>query len=288
MNQFSPSEAALEGFRMTRERPGTILAWAGIYFLGILAIAAIMMIALGPDFIEIVKRGQFNQADAEAVTQMLEASWPAFFLLLLVVVTLMSVLTAGIYRLVLRPGEPGFAHLRFGPDELRLTAVNLFLFPIGFLCLVGGIAALTMVRATASPLSLVLLLAVISLTAWVGARLSMVTPMTFALGKISFGEAWALTRGRFWSLLGMMLLAAIFYVIIWLLISIIGIAIVTVAGGGAEAIEHGQITPGGIIAALATLVMQFLLSVLQIVMIYAPFAVAYQQLHGDPAVARKA
>jgi hypothetical protein len=38
---------------------------------------------------------------------------------------------------------------------------------------------------------------------------------------------------------------------------------------------------GAIIAFVATLIIQLLLPILQVVMIYAPFAVAYQQLHGD-------
>jgi uncharacterized membrane protein len=94
-----------------------------------------------------------------------------------------------------------------------------------------------------------------------------------------------MTRGRFWPLFGMIVLAVIFYVMIWLLINIIGIAIVTVAGGG-QALGEGGMSPGAAIAALVTVIMQFLLSVLQVVMIYAPFAVAYQQLHGDPVANR--
>lgn len=285
MNQFSASEAALEGFRLTRERPGTILAWAGVYFLGIMAIALLMVLALGPRFAEVMQQGQLTPEDADLVAGMLADSWPAFLLVLLVVATLMSVLMAGIYRLVLRPEEPGLAHLRLGADEFRLTAVNLALFPIGFICLFAAIIAVTYLRETGSPLGIALLLAVVALTAWLGARLSMVTPMTFASRKIAFGPAWRLTRGRMWPLLGMMVLAAIFYLMIWLLLSVIGVAIVAIAGGG-EAIEAGELTPGAVIGGLLTLVMQFLLSVLQIVMIYAPFAVAYQQITGQTATHR--
>ncbi|HVI33129.1 hypothetical protein [Phenylobacterium sp.] len=285
MNQFSASEAALEGFRLTRERPGTILAWAGVYFLGIMAIALLMVLALGPQFAEVMQRGQLTPEDTDLVAGMLADSWPAFLLVLLVVATLMSVLMAGIYRLVLRPEEPGLAHLRLGADEFRLTAVNLALFPIGFICLFAAIIAVTYLRETGSPLGIILLLAVVALTAWLGARLSMVTPMTFASRKIAFGPAWKLTRGRMWPLLGMMVLAAIFYLMIWLLLSIIGVAIVAIAGGS-QAIEAGELTPGAVIGGLLTLVMQFLLSVLQIVMIYAPFAVAYQQITGQTATHR--
>jgi hypothetical protein len=283
MNHFSASEAALEGFRLTRQRPGTILAWAGVYFIGILVIGGLMGVALGPRFAEAMRVSDPSEK-TDAVAVILMDSWPAFLLVLLVVATLMSVLIAGIYRLVMRPEEPGFAHLRLGSDEFRLTAVNLLLFSIGFVCLFAAIVALALVRETGSWLSFLLFAVVIALTAWVGARLSMVTPMTFAGRKIAIGAAWSLTRGRMWPLLGMMLLAAVFYVMIWLLISVAGALIVWLAGGG-QALE-GQVSVVAVVAGVITLVMQFLLYVLQVVMIYAPFAVAYQQITGQPVTHR--
>ena len=45
MNGFSASEAALEGFRLTRERPGTIAAWSVIYFVRRHARSAGVMLA---------------------------------------------------------------------------------------------------------------------------------------------------------------------------------------------------------------------------------------------------
>jgi hypothetical protein len=240
-----------------------------------------MMASLGPQFIEIAKKGHFTAEDADVVGGMLAQSWPAFLLVLVVAVLLMSVLTAGIYRLVLRPQEKGLAYLRLGRDEFRLTSVNLLLFAIGMVCLFSGLLAAAAVEQAAPGLGVVAAAVIGGLTIWVGVRLSLATPMTFATGRISIRESWALTRGHVWPLLGMIVLAVIFYVMIWLLISIIGIAIVALAGGQ-EAMTGGNLTPASGIAAFATVVMQLLLSVLQVVMIYAPFAVAYQQIHGDP------
>jgi hypothetical protein len=281
MNRFSPSEAALEGFRLTRERPGTVLTWCGVYFTGMLVIAILMMVSLGPDFIALAKKGQFTSDDIDAVGSMLARSGPAFLLVLVLAVALMSVLTSGIYRLVLRPTEPGFAHLRLGRDELRLTAVNLLLFGIGMACLFVGFVAAAAGEQVNPALGFALAAVVAVVTVWVGVRLSLATPMTFATHRFSIREAWGLTHGRFWPLFGMIVLAVIFYVMVWLLISIIGLAIVGLAGGE----EGGSFSPVAAIAALATLFMQLILSVLQLVMIYSPFAVAYQQLHGDAPAA---
>ncbi|HEY0436786.1 MAG TPA: hypothetical protein VGC92_09110, partial [Phenylobacterium sp.] len=120
MNRFLVTEAALEGFRLTRERPGTILAWSGIYAVGMLIIGGIMFASLGEDAMAIARKGTFSAADIQAFATRLAQSIPAFLLVLLLAVVLVSVITAGIYRLVLRPDQRGFAHLRLGRDELRL------------------------------------------------------------------------------------------------------------------------------------------------------------------------
>ncbi len=283
MNRFSASEAALEGFRLTRERPKAILAWCGVYFLGMAAIAILMIAILGDDFIALAKKGALA-SDPDAMAEMLSHSAPAFLLLLAMAVALMSVLTAGIYRIILRPEEKRFAYLRLGGDELRLTAINLLLFGVGMLCLVIGFTVIQLSKQGGPLAEAIAVSAVGVITVWIGVRLSLATPMTFALKRISLKPAWMLSRGSFWPLLGMIVLAVIFYVMIWLLITVIGFAIVTIGGGQAAVADVTQLSPATVIAGIATIVMQLILSVLQVVMIYAPFGVAYEQLHGDVSV----
>ena len=150
MNRFSASEAALEGFRLTRERPGAILAWSGIYAGGMLLIGEVMLSSLGADALAIARKGQFSPEDAQVFATKLVHSIPAFMLVLLLAVVLISVITGGIYRLVLRPEQPGFLHLRLGGDEVRLTLVNLLLFAIGLLCLLVGFVAIAAAEQTGS------------------------------------------------------------------------------------------------------------------------------------------
>ena len=84
------------------------------------------------------------------------------------------------------------------------------------------------------------------------------------------------------NLLALVMLAVIFYVMVWLLISIIGAALIGVAGG-AEALDNIKGLTGPAIIGVALYVfLQLILQVIQVVMLYAPFAVAYQQVHGDP------
>jgi hypothetical protein len=279
MKGFSPSEAALEGFRLTRERPGTIAAWSVIYAVSMVLIGEIMLSSLGKEALQIARKGRFSPEDAEVIATKLANSIPAFLLVLLLAVGLISVITAGIYRLVLRPEEKGFVHLRLGADELRLTLVNLLLFGIGLLCLVVGFVAIAAAERGGSYVGLVVGVLVAGLTIWLGVRLSLATPMTFHAHRITLLPAWELTRGRFWPLFGMIVLALIFYIMVWILVTVIWFALMMVAGGP-EAVGAGGTAVAIAIGAVAFIV-QMLVSVVQLVMIYAPFAVAYQQLHGD-------
>jgi len=280
MIKFSASEAALEGFRLTRERPGTIFGWGVVYAVCMFLIGRLMLISLDPELIALTRRQDLDQGDIERVSNLLAQSLPAFLLVLVLVVALLSCLTGGIYRLVLRPGEKGFLHLRFGKDELRLTALNLLLFAVGMFCLTAEIAA---VGAAQQGSSVAGIAAVVLLVAsvWLGVRLTLATPMTFAEHRFAIADAWRASRGRFWPLLGMIVLAVIFYVMVWLLISIIGAALIGLAGGASALQNIGGLTGPAIIGVALYVALQLILQVIQLVMLYAPFGVAYQQVHAD-------
>jgi hypothetical protein len=278
MTKFSPSDSALEGFRITRERPGTILAWSLVYFLGIMVIAMIMVTALGPDFIKFVQKGGLESGDAAAYGAVLRQHQFAFLAIIIISIFLLSVLMGGIYRLALRPSEKGIAHLRLGADELRLTVVNLALFSVGvlFLVLTFGAAKL------GGPFGVLVSLALAVAMIWAGVRLLLATPMTFAEHRIAILDSWRLTKGHFWSLFGMTILAIIFYIMVWLLFSIISYATVAVAGGNEAISNPANLAPLAIVAFIATLMVQLLLPILQVVMIYSPLAEAYRELTGAP------
>ncbi|MDO8378507.1 hypothetical protein [Phenylobacterium sp.] len=278
MTKFSPSESALEGFRITRERPGTILVWSLVYFVGIMVIAMIMVVALGPDFIKFVKDGRLQSGDAAAFGAVLEQHWIALLLITLVASGLFSILMGGIYRLALRPSEKGLAHLRLGADELRLTLVNLVLVPVYLLFGALSVRTLTI----GGPLGWMVSLVLFAVLTWVGVRLSLATPMTFAEHRIAIVDSWRLTKGHFWSLFGMVILAFIFYLMVWLLFSIISYAAIAMAGGQDAIANPANLAPLAIVAFFAFLAVQLLLPILQVVMIYSPLAEAYRELTGAP------
>ncbi len=79
MQQFSPSDAALEGFRLTREHPFAILAWSGVYFAGIILMALVMMVGIGPEFVAILRSSGDNGVQEEQLAALLLQScrWTA-------------------------------------------------------------------------------------------------------------------------------------------------------------------------------------------------------------------
>lgn len=285
MTAFSPSDAALEGFRLTREHPVVILAWGLFYFVGVLVLGVVMTLALGSDFLAFVKGGGLESGDPAAFAPILERAWPAFLVVVVLAIGLLSVLTGGVYRLALRPDEPSAfkMHLRLGVDELRLTLVNIVMFAIGMVFLfaiafTGGLIS----RGGGGLLALVGV-AVALLMIWIGVRLSLATPMTFGEGRVAITASWRMTRGHFWNLLGMILLAALFYLMIWVLVSVIGAAVVAVAGGPTAITNFGSMGGGAFIAFLAYMFIQLILPILQVMVLYAPLAIAYRAIRAAEA-----
>ncbi|WP_293676702.1 hypothetical protein [uncultured Phenylobacterium sp.] len=284
MSRFSPSEAAMAGFRLTRAWPGVMFAWSFVYFGGLLLITLTMMATLGPQFIALAQKGGLAPDDMEAVSALLYQSGPGFIVVLLMTVMLVSVLTAGVMRLVLRPAEHGFAHLKLGKDELRLAAVNLAFVGFYVISVVAGLMVRTAFASSGPGLAFLVATLVVGVpTAWLGVRLCLLTPLTFDTRRISFREGFALSRGLGWPLFGMIALAVIFYVMVWIVFFIVSLVLVELSGGQRAMQDIAALTPLTAVATIISIVMQFLLQILQIVMIYGPFAVAYREIRDGAA-----
>ncbi len=211
MAGFSPSDAALEGFRLTRERPKALLAWT-LFALLISVAGAVITINMPADGRAALQSLEADGAiDPGALMQALLVLSP----LLVFGLSVQCMMAAAVYRILLRPVGDRFSYLRFGGDELRLMGLTLiylvlavFLIAIvqlgvallGLLASIAGEAATTFVLAVAELFSLGLLI-------FVGIRMSLAPVITFDRGKLAVFESWAMTRGQFWRLGGAYLLA---------------------------------------------------------------------------------
>jgi len=192
------------GFRLIRERPVAVVIWAALYALlgfgsQMLALRMVAAVRVGPG----------EAPDPSAMMGMFGAMLPIYLLLCLLGI----VMLCASYRAVLRPGESGFGYLRIGMDELRMLGLFLIIIVVaivgGFILvlLMSMIAGGLMLAAGNSPLIGLVLggglyIAMLGAMIYIYVRLSLMFPLTFARRRISIDGAWALTRGRFWTLFG--------------------------------------------------------------------------------------
>jgi hypothetical protein len=209
MSDLSTTETAFEGLRLTRERPRTVLWWWAAY---IAASLIQFFIAIQSPFLRLNDQLTALQGQSEALQR--NASDPAaaqqfltgpMLLFAILVLLIQMVLSTAVLRAVLRPADRTAGYLRFGMDELRqLGLAMIVLFSMLVYAFVVSLAS-SLVIAVLSGLSggaipASALGAVAVAVIWIAFLYP--PAMTLADGRISFLRAWALTKNRFWTLLG--------------------------------------------------------------------------------------
>ncbi|MDX9997136.1 MAG: hypothetical protein WCY15_02695 [Phenylobacterium sp.] len=279
MNQFSPSEAALEGFRLVRRHPGAILAWCGVYFLGIVAIALVMAAVLGPTFIAFIGEREIQPADYDRFAGELIQYWPSIIAVLMLALYFIAVITNAMFRTMQVRGPMPRAGIRFGGDEIRVAIVHSVLSFL-FLCILASMGWLMAAAFQLNGVMALVSMGLVALFVWLFVRLGLALPATLAEGRVAFAKGWRLSRGRFWSLLGMWTLAIIFYFMTWLLITVVNggfVALAAFAQSKATGTALGVLV---VAVAIVAMLIQMFSSVLQIVIPLAPTGVAYEALGG--------
>ncbi|MBN9480003.1 MAG: hypothetical protein J0I52_07185 [Bordetella sp.] len=290
---FNATESAFEGFRLARRAPLAILAWAAAY----LVFFAVFFAVAGGSLINIINLAAQIEQNAEPSMSDLATLGQAYGAMMVLVLPLSllfsAVLTAAVARSVIRPEEKGFGYLRLGRDELRVLGATLIVALLMFGVTMAGMTLVTLFLTLAASLGAPFLflpavlagLGMAAAAVWLAVRLCLVAPMTFAEQKISIKESWAMTRGRFWPLLGMAVLAGVMSMLVGLLGSIV-IAPLNLIFGGLESLAGAETTN------VATLLVKFwpalltwgvvnaLLSAAQAAVIYAPFSAAYLGVKG--------
>lgn len=301
MTTFSPTDAALEGFRLTRERPRAFATWS-VFQFGVSLVMGFVIIKLGGQHLMALESvGASGDADPAAVMAEFRALAPLYAVLLPIGLLMMSVVTAAVYRSILEPADDRWGYLRIGADELRLAALRvIYIFVWG-----GIVFAVVLVAALAAGLATAVSgaaggivgvgvgLFAIGILIYVAVRLSLAPAITFAEHRISIFESWKLTRGMFWRLLGAYALAVASIVVVALLAMVIFTAVAGVAimvGGGeltdASAAYNPDMTSLSsyfTVLTVAYLAFAGVLAALYYAVITAPGAMAYRALKAADA-----
>ncbi len=300
---FSATDAAFEGFRLVRRNPLALVAWTLLY--AVLTLTALFSFStmIGPLEAWAVQAEALDGVDNPSLDQVMDmmaglggimahVSW-----LLPISFIVGAMLAAAVARGVLKPSGDVFGYLRLGMDEFRVLVVTFVLGLVMSLVAVVALVAFGMLIAAAqaaggggiAAIAGVLgFLAVVCFIVWLSVRLCLAVPITVAEKRFAFFDSFGVTRGRFWPLLGMAILAVVMVLIVQLLSSIVSMPIAIASGIESWSFEGGQDSEA-VIAALdvsnpwviAHAVVEAIVSALTVGVMYAPFAAAYRDIKGS-------
>ena len=265
MAEFSIPDVAFTGFRVVRRHPKALIAWWVYALVLTLAFAIVLMSLAGPDVARLVAYSAQPNPDPAQFVLLMERLAPASAVLLLVEIAFYSVVSAAMIRSVLRPRDDRFGFLRVGMDELRqfglglLTVVVFLGSYVSLIVVIQMLASLALVagRETAAAIIVLLLPFLLGVLLVLAVRLSLAPALTFDTRRIRLLESWALTRHRFWSLLGTYLLTIALVATVYFLSVLLIYAVTAIFNGGnpaasslADAISaRSYLSPTGLLQA---------------------------------------
>ena len=287
MTQISIPGAAFTGFRVIREHGLMVLMCVllagGVYVPDHLILAPFTGILV----MKLRVLGLQGMMDPRRLISDFVWMAPAYLMIIPIGLVLGAVISAAMNRVVLRPADRGVGYFMLGMDEIRQAGVQLafWLIYAGVALTLGVVTALV-AAAAKSVLTAVVIVALAfggCTLLWLNVRLSLAPALTFDTRRFNLFGSWALTRGRFWPLLGAYALAGAATLGVLLAISIVlallttialaaGVGIVNITGSTTTHQMGPGITPIGLAGAA--------LSGLLYPLMQTPAAAIYHQITG--------
>lgn len=299
---FSATDAAFEGFRLVRRNPMALVAWTLVYLVFALANVAAMS-QMGPALADLTALMEGMEGTSPTSMADLAPVMEAYGRLLASMVWLFplsmmvtAVLTVAVARGVLEPkARATFGYLKLGMDEVRVLVVTVVLailmaiiaFVAFFAAVFISVAATTLIEGWGWAIGVVTTFAATALVVWLAVRWSLAVPITLAEKKFAFFDSFRVTKGRFWPLLGMAIIAGVMTLLVMLLSMIVTAPLGIMSGMSmAGAMSEGD--PAAIFEAynltnpwvIASSVVNAFIYALVLAVIYAPFSRAYVALSG--------
>ena len=246
MPNFSPTDAAFEGFRFTRERPAAVAAWAGATLVFNLVSALLGALIGGSALIDFQTLAQENPINFAAIVLLLPRLAPALLLILFVNMAGSAIVYPSAIRSFM--GLDKHVSFRVGEDERRilflLLGYGLIYFVVSSatgMC-VGFIenifAALGVDMDTRGARVIVGIISLIPPSVVI-VRLSLAPVIAVDRKRISLKESWVSTKGHFWPLAGSLILSVGLY----LVAVFVGLLLVMTLASVLSISTHGAIGP---------------------------------------------
>ncbi len=300
MVKLSGSQALGAGFGVIGRHPMALVAWGLAYMLIVSLPQVIGYGLLWPDLMHWMHVAATADKDLEgAQAAQFQARMLPFQLLQIPFLLAGAALLYGaVYRAVLEPENRAFFYLRVGAQEgwlfLGFLATCLlfmvFSFTLSFLIsFTVGLIGRIVTHGYGTPSKEIALVVTFGVCIWLGARLSLALPMTFAQRRFRLFESWSLTRGHAWKIVAVILTLFLIVLMIYLalVIGLYGAALAIMSGHGAP-VRHlfaqdpqvwlPQVAPW---LAAALLVYVVIVSAAHAIVL-APFADIYRQLTAEP------
>lgn len=299
---FSATDAAFEGFRVVRRNPIALVAWTLVYLIytvGALFASGGMMksMAVWMEQMEALENGP-APTSPEAFAPIMESYLQAMSHMAWTIPVSMlvsAILMAAISRAVLSSGTGSFGNIRLGMDELRVFVVTLVICILTAIvativfvlaAVIGGFAIAAMEGWGGLVMALALLAAG-AFVIWLSVRWSLAVPITVAEKRFAIFDSFNLTKGRFWPLLGMALIAGVMACVIALLASVVTMPLSMMGGMsmfgnmGEDPVEMMRNFDPTSPWMLASAVVNAIVYALTVAVVYAPFTAAYKGIKGQ-------
>ena len=246
MPDFSLTDAAFEGFRFTRERPGSVAAWALVTFVFNMA-TGLLGALVGGEALPAFQKAAGASDISQILTLLLPAA-PALLITVLMELAGCSLVYASALRSFM--GIDPKVTFRVGGDERRLF---LLLFGYGiiywiFVSLTGiAFGLLENITEVFSPEAANILLnwvapaGMFCVPTFIIVRLSLAPVIAVDRKRVSLKESWVSTKGHFWPLAGSLLLS----IVCFLIVVFVALMLVMILTELASIGTHGAIAKPG-------------------------------------------
>jgi Membrane domain of glycerophosphoryl diester phosphodiesterase len=218
MHTLPVFETAGRAYQFLLREAGAILR---LSWLPLLIVTVVQYFAVRAHFSALrtaLEAGNSTAVTADSLT------WRWQILNFVVTIAGTSIAAVALHRLILmgdrKPGS--FLHFAFGKIELLFTLLPVILLvPVVIvLSLVFGVAAVALPKE-AAPVLVVFIVLAWAAVMFVALRLELLLPLTVLEGRYNFGEAWKLTHGNFWRIVGVWVVTLVPFMAVAVVMSIV-------------------------------------------------------------------